>query len=91
MAIKFSPKDPNEVLDYVLDWSARIAAEDAISTSTWTVPAGITKDSSSNDDTTSTIWLSGGTTGQTYSLLNRVVTDAGRTMDQTVKITVKDK
>lgn len=92
MAIpSFSSKDPDEVLDYVVNWAARLATDDTIATSTWTVPAGITKDSSSNTDTTTKVWLSGGTLGTTYTLLNRVTTVDGRTMDQSVKIKIAAK
>lgn len=90
MALTFPDKDPNEVLDYVLNWAARLGA-DTISTSTWTVPANIVQDSASRTDTTTTVWLSSGITGETYALLNRVVTAGGRTMDQTVTLVMADK
>lgn len=90
MALTFPDKDPNEVLDYVVNWAARLGV-DTISTSSWTVPAGITLDSNSKTDTTTTAWLSGGTTGETYALLNRIVTVGGRTMDQTINLTMADK
>ena len=38
-------KDPEAVLDYTVDWGIWLDT-DTISTSNWTVPAGITKDSS---------------------------------------------
>ena len=91
MALKWDAKDPDEVLDYLLDWSARIPNGDAIATSTWTVPSGITKDSDSHTETTTTIWLSGGTLDETYALTNRITTTGGRTMDQTVSIKIKAK
>ncbi len=83
-------KDPDEVLDYVLDWSPRILA-DTIVTSTWIVPSGITKDSDSTTTTATTIWLSGGTIGTAYVLTNRIITADGRTMDQSCKIKIKEK
>jgi hypothetical protein len=83
-------KDPNEVLDYELDWSIRLEA-DTITTSTWTVPAGITMNSSSHTTTVSVIWLSGGVEGASYEILNRIVTAGGRTMDQTVKLKIRSK
>lgn len=91
MTPKWDPKDPDEVLDYEVDWTARLDG-DTIVTSTWpTVPAGITKDSDSHTATQSTIWLSGGTLGATYDLTCRITTVGGRTMDQTVRIGVKAK
>ncbi len=85
----WSKKDPDEVLDYSLDWTTWLDG-DTIATSTWTVPSGITKDSDSTTTTATTIWVSGGTAGESYVLLNRIVTDGGRTKDQTVLLDVVD-
>jgi hypothetical protein len=83
-------KDKDEVLDYVIDWAARLS-NDIIFSSTWIVPTGIVMDSNSNTDSSTTIWLHGGTIGSTYELLNRIVTTGGRTMDQSVKLKIKEK
>ncbi len=83
-------KDPDAVLDYIIDWSIWLDA-DTISTSTWSVPAGITEDSSSNTTTTATIWLSGGTAGASYDLINSIVTAAGRKDDRTIRIHVDER
>ena len=91
MALTWPDKDPDEVLDYTVNWAARLAEGDTISTSTWIVPDGITKDSDSRGDSTTTIWLSGGTLSAEYSFVNRVVTAGGRTMDQTINITITEK
>lgn len=92
MALTWPNKDPDEVLDYQIDWSSRLGDSDTISSSSWpTIPAGITKDSDSKTDTVTTIWLSGGTLDETYELTNRIVTIGGRTMDQSVKIKIKAK
>lgn len=90
MALTWPFKDPDEVLDYILDWTDRLGT-DTVATSTWTVPTGITQNSDSATTTTTTIWLQGGTEGESYSFVNRVVTAAGRTMDQTVRLKVKSK
>jgi hypothetical protein len=84
-----SPKDPNEVKDYEIDWSDLLDT-DTISTTTWLMPTGVTKNSDTNTTTTTTIWLSSGTAGTTYSLTNRITTAGGRTYDRTVKLKVKD-
>ena len=60
MSVSHFVKDPDEVLDYSIDWSTWLDS-DTISSSSWTVESGITKDSDSNDTTSTTIWLSGGT------------------------------
>ena len=90
MSLTWPYKDPDEVLDYQIDWSERLAS-DTIVTSTWMVPSGITKNSDSNNGSVSTIWLSGGTLGASLELTNRIVTSGGRTMDQTVKLKIRAK
>lgn len=90
MALNWPDKDPNEVLDFTIDWSETLGA-DTISSSSWIVPSGITEDSDTNTATTTTIWLSGGTEDERYSLVNRIVTLGGRTFDQTVRIRVRTK
>lgn len=82
-------KDPNAVLDYQINWAAWLGT-DTISTSAWTVPSGITQTSASNTTTTATIWLSGGTAGAQYDLVNRIVTAGGRTDDRTITISMAE-
>jgi hypothetical protein len=84
-------KDPDEVLDFQVDWSERLDDGDVISTSTFTVPAGLTLNSSSKTDTTTTAWLQGGTLNSNYDVLNRIVTTGGRTMDQTIRLRIRAK
>lgn len=106
MSLSWPAKDPDEILDYDIDWTSRlyspaeldlvdagqtVVPADIILTSTFTLPIGITANSSSNTTTTTKVWLAGGTDGQTYLILNRIVTSGGRTMDQTVKLKVKSK
>ena len=71
-------KSSGEVLDFQHDLSAELGT-DTISTSAWVVDTGLTVDSNSRTDTVATIWVSGGTNGQTYGLINTAVTVAGRT------------
>ena len=92
------PKDPDEVLDYAIDWLGTTASPgpllrdtDTISTSIWIVPSGITKNSDTSTTTSATIWLSGGTAGNSYVFTNRITTAGGRTHDQSVKLKVKEK
>lgn len=88
MVLTWPAKDPDEVLDYQINWTARVD-DDTIATSTWIVDDGITQDSDTFSDSATTIWLSGGTVGELYSLVNRITTTGGRTMDQTVHIKIK--
>jgi hypothetical protein len=91
MSIATFTKDPNAVLDYQIDWTAWLTGAETITTSTWTVPTGITKDSDSHTTALTTIWLSGGTAGTKYLLTNRIVTSAARTDDRTITISVKER
>jgi hypothetical protein len=88
MTLKWPVKDPDEVLDYQVDWTEKLAT-DTIATSTWIVPAGLTKDSDSNTPTKTTIWLSGGTPGEQYGITNRITTTGGRTIEQWLTIRVE--
>jgi hypothetical protein len=103
----WDPKDPDEVLDYDIDWTGRLysAAEldqleagatvtpaDQIASSQFQIPTGSLVANSSSYSTTATkVWLAGGDLGASYENLNRITTTGGRTMDQTVKLKVKAK
>jgi hypothetical protein len=82
-------KDPNEVKDYTINWATWLGV-DTISTSTWAADTGITVDSETESTTTATVWISGGTANNVYSLTNTITTATGRTEEQTIVITVRD-
>jgi len=91
MALRWDDKDPDDVLDYEVSWLPNLSDGDTISTSTFTIPTtdgSLVIDSQTNTDEVSKVWLSAGTIGYTYTVLCRVVTVAGRTMDQSVNLTV---
>lgn len=83
-------KAAGSVLDYVVDWSNLLVSGETIASSSWTVASGITKDSDTNDTTTTTIVVSGGTEGQTYNLTNTIVTSdtPARTYVRIVEVTI---
>jgi len=85
-------KDPDAVLDYQIDWSNWLDG-DTIATSSWTVPAGIIKESDSETTEAATIWLSGGTAGTSYECVNRITTanDPVRIDDRTITIRVQER
>jgi len=91
MANNSFEKDPQAVLDYKVDWSDWLTDGETITTSTWTVPSGITEDSDTHDDDSATIWLSGGTAGKRYTVINHIVTTAGREDDRSIVISVKNR
>jgi len=83
-------KDSSPVLDYMIQWS-RWLKGDTIQTSQWTVPAGLALLSQTNTTTTSTVWLSGGTAGQVYTVTKRITTAARRTDERSITIRVMDR
>lgn len=89
MSIAWAAKDPDEVLDYGVDWTERLDG-DTIATSAISLvtAAGLTIGSQSNTTTASSVWLSGGTAGETAELLCRITTAAGRTMDEEITLAI---
>ena len=85
-------KDANAVLDYTLDWSQWLTQEDDLTTSAWVTTTGLTVESDALDaDNTTTVWLSGGTPGQTYVATNRITTTGGRTDDRSITVFVTER
>ena len=86
-------KDPSDVLDYPVDWTAWLATiSDTITgTPVWTVGTGLTKDSQANTTTTATAVISGGTAGQKYPVANKITTVGGRTVERTFWIKVLNR
>lgn len=88
-------KDPQATLDYVFDWSQWVQNGEVIVTSNFAVSntsaSGLTVSSTVNDASTATIWLGGGTIGRTYSVVNTVTTDQGRTNVKTLNVRVMDR
>ena len=85
MKIPTYSKDPDETLDYIINWATHLGS-DTISSSSWVAETGITIDSDTNTTTTATVWLSGGTLGQFYLVTNTIVTDGGRTLEQSIRV-----
>lgn len=83
-------KDPNAILDYTIDWT-RWLAGDQVATSEWLVPTGLTKVADSKTSSSATVWLSGGTAGQSYAVTNRITTTGGRTEDRSFTIRVEER
>ena len=81
-------KDPDAIKDFQINWATWLGT-DTISTSTWTVPTGITKVTDTNTTTTVTIWMSGGTNLTDYELSNKITTANGRTEEDTIIIKVR--
>lgn len=81
------PKDPGAVLDYTEDWNKWLGL-DTITDVSWDVPAGISNAGNYSSRSTTTVWLSGGTSGVSYLVTCTVITAGGRTDKRTIQINV---
>jgi hypothetical protein len=94
--LQWPNKDPDEILDYQLDWAnsenPRLQTSETLLTSTWSVIEGnvVINSSTFAPSGLSTVWLSGGTDGTLCVLNNRVTTSMGRTYEQEVKLRVRE-
>lgn len=84
-------KDPSEVKDYGFGWTNHLADDETITTSTWEVATGLTSTAfdDTHTDTTTTIWLSGGSEGVEYRVTNHVVTNQGREFERSFTVNVQ--
>lgn len=92
MALVWPPKDPQEVLDYVVNWAPRLRDETIVS-SAFTIAAGanVSIVANSFSNTATTVWLAGGTHGRDARVTNSVTTSAGRTFEETVTLSIRQK
>jgi hypothetical protein len=84
-------KSPGEILDYAVTWTEKLAPGDAVKSSTWVVPHGLTKVKDSVSADICTIWLSGGKMNNRFTIINRVETAAGRSIEQYVRLIIGAK
>ena len=80
-------KSATEVASFSINWSDALGSA-TISTSSWAVEAGITKDSDTKTTTVATIVLSSGTAGTTYTCTNTITTSTSETWVDTLYIIV---
>lgn len=88
----WAPKDPNDVDKRWVSWAAALDDAETVTASDFSVVEGdVVINSESLISPVATVWLSGGTSGASCVLLNRVTTSGGRTLDQSVRIRIKDR
>lgn len=86
------PKDPIEFTDYSINWEVRLDEGDTIVGSTWIIkPNGLVHESDEHTSTLTTIWLSGGEAGKTYTLTNVIETASGRSRPKSYRLKVENK
>jgi hypothetical protein len=89
----WDPKDPNDTLEYELDWGTNfLAVSETISSSAWSVSdgTGLVIDSTRVSGQKAYATFTSGVAGTAYVLLNRIWTSAGNNRDQSVALDVKD-
>lgn len=102
MYIFVDAKDPDDVDTYKFDFKALangkgltnfLATGETISTRTVTVDSGITKNSDSLTDTSTsiTVTLSGGTNGADYVIACKITTSASRTIERSAIVKVRTR
>jgi len=89
-SMKMPDKDPNDVLDYAIDWSGWLG-DDTIASVEWISADGLAVDKAVVVGAVATAWLSGGITGRSCRVTCRVCTAAGRQCDQSLRIFVTER
>ena len=89
-------KASTALLDYGVDWGTSwldSTGSEILSTSNWVIPAGLTSTNDTYSTVTgiTTVWLSGGSTGEDYDCVNIIETSAGRRDARTIAIRVRDR
>lgn len=83
-------KDPDATVKFTVDWSDFLADGETINTSAFTLDSGITSPSNSNDTTTASVYIAGGSVGSRYNVRNRITTSASQTNDYTFTVIIKE-
>jgi hypothetical protein len=84
-------KDSNEVVTYTWDWGPDCNLQGTtVSSAAWTVPTGITQDTSGTTTTTATTTMSGGTPGREYPITCLVTFANSEKLSHTKTIRVRE-
>ncbi len=88
MSIPIRKKAPGEVIDFGHTYATTFNDLDTIISSEWSVTGDMVIDSDtfSADNSTTTVWVSGGTIDTGYDLKNTIVTAMGATITRTIRI-----
>lgn len=105
MALKWPDKDPDDQLDYSIDWTEKLE-ESTISSIVWKIydaddvlqtwsageiVNGLQYVSSTNTDTVATLYLGSGTAFTTYKIVCRMTASDATIIEQEVRIRVVEK
>lgn len=104
--MRWPNKDPNEILDYSLDWSRFLRSGETVNSSLWFIVntsgevvsfnIGETVDNllnvtNSNNSSITTIYLSGGISNTLYKLVCRAILNTGFVAERSVSIYIKER
>ena len=82
-------KDADARLDYVFNWAAQMDADsDSVTSATVSAPSGIGLGSPTVTASTVQVYVSGGTEGTTYAVVNHIWTTGGRQDDKVLDLTI---
>lgn len=90
-------KDPDSHLDYTVSWKSWLDLDDVLSTVTWLVStiagdaAPLTTSSLGHDDNMATVWFTGGSVGNTYTVTCRITTSDGRAEDFSFTVVCQER
>ena len=88
----FDPKDPDATNAFKFDFSRWLGTGETISSYSFPdFPSGLTKVSDSNTTSVVTVFISGGTAGQSYDVTCRINTTASQIEDLTGTIPVSEQ
>lgn len=90
MSLETADKDPDAQLRYQIDWTA-YAGGNAIATSAWVVPAGLTKVSEAVNGFVTEVELSAGAAGKSYRVTNRITFADGSIDDRSFTLRVVER
>jgi hypothetical protein len=94
--MSFLLKDPEAVLDYMVDWGAEyLGSADVLINSEWSVdpdePGGVTVLPGAFDGRTAVVKASGGIAGHVYRIVNRVELISGRFDSRSITVRVEKR
>lgn len=83
-------QDPEADLDYKEDWTAWLAGDTIVSSSWSCDDAAITLHDDAFDASVTTVFARGGVVGQSYTIINHIVTALGREDDRSRTLKIKE-
>jgi hypothetical protein len=85
-------QDARARLTLGVDWSAWLTQESTtITSSVWVGETGIVLDGGSHTPNKATVYVSGGLTGNTYTVRNTITTASGLTDSRSLRVVIRDR